>query len=133
VDPDAGLHVTSTDVSTVSLPDAVNVTTSPAGLFAGTVLSAGTDTVGGFVSTTVTSKLPVSLLPASSDAVQVTVVDPREKVEPDEGSQDGVTVGSMSSVADTSKVTSAPAGDMASTVIGPGTVTTGGVVSCGGS
>ena len=71
--------------------------------------------------------LPV--LPAASVAEQVTVVVPIGKVEPEAGEQVGIIEPSTTSIADAVKVTTAPAALVASLVIFPGTVTTGGVVS----
>ena len=69
------------------------------------------------------------LLPASSVAVQTTVVVPIGNTEPEGGVHTMVGVGSMLSVAVTVKWTTAPEGMVAFTVIGPGTVMTGAVVS----
>ena len=53
----------------------------------GTEMFAGQLATGGWVSFTVTGKLDGAVLPAPSIAVQVTVVVPREKVEPLAGTQ----------------------------------------------
>jgi len=53
----------------------------------GTEMFAGQLATGGWVSFTVTVKLHDAVLPAPSIAVQVTVVLPREKVEPLAGTQ----------------------------------------------
>ena len=57
------------------------------------------ETVGGFVSTTLTVNVPVALLPNESVAVHVTVVVPIEKVEPDAGVQTGVMLAPVLEVA----------------------------------
>lgn len=72
------------------------------------------------------------MFPAVSVAEQVTVVVPSANVLPDAGVHVGVSGPSTSSVADALKVTGAPPEPVASVEIGPGTVTTGGVVSGGG-
>ena len=129
VDPEAGVHVTATEPSTISLAVALKVTTAPAAEVAETVILAGNDSVGGVVSTTVTLKLALPVLPAASVAEQLTVVVPNAKVEPDAGKQLGVIVPSTLSLADAEKLTAAPEGPVASAVRLPGTVTAGGVVS----
>ena len=83
------------------------------------------------MSRTVTVNDLLALLPEPSVAVQLTVVVPTGNVLPDAGTQDGVRVPLTVSVAETPEyVTAAPPGPVASSVIGPGTVSTGGVVSC---
>ena len=74
---------------------------------------------------TVTRKEPDNVAPASSVAVHSTVVVPIANVVPEAGVHE--TVAPVSSVAVASKVTGAPAGDVASTVRSPGTCRTGGV------
>jgi len=64
VDPDAGVQLTTGALSTRSLADALKVTTSPLAPVASAVMFAGTATAGGVVSTTVTWKLALALLPA---------------------------------------------------------------------
>ena len=66
-------------------------------------------------SVTVTSKDAVTVFPAESVAVHVTVVVPMLKVEPEDGEQLTTREGSTTSVAVTSKVTAAPEGPDAST------------------
>ena len=90
---------------------------------------AGTVTAGAVVSCTVTVKLSVPVLPASSVAEQMTVVVPSAKVEPEAGSQVVVTEPSTASLAEAVKVAVAPAAEVASLVMLPGTVTAGAVVS----
>ena len=96
-------------------------------------VSAGTP-AGGVVSCTVTEKLAVPVLPAASVAEQVTGVLPSAKVLPEVGVQ--LTVGASGatvSLAENTKVTTAPLGPVASAVMSAGTVTVGGVVSAGGA
>jgi len=85
--------------------------------------------VGGVLSTTVTVKDAVPVLPWLSVEVQVTVVVPNENVAPELGLQVGVSDPSKLSVALAEKVTAAPLGLVASTVMLPGTITIGGVAS----
>jgi len=85
VEPDGGLHVTGRGPSTRSIAFAANVTTAPLGPVASAVTLAGTVSAGGVVSTTVTVKLALAVLPAISLAAQVTVVVPRWSVEPEGG------------------------------------------------
>ena len=61
--------------------------------------------------------------------MQSTVVEPTGNVEPDSHEQDGATGPSTTSVADTANSTAAPADEVASTSIGPGTESAGAVVS----
>jgi len=68
----------------------VKVTTAPFEAVACAVTFAGTVTVGALVSTTVTVKLALDLLPDASVAVHVTVVVPNGNVEPDAGVHVGV-------------------------------------------
>ena len=68
-------------------------------------------------------------MPAASVAEQVTVVVPSGNVEPDAGEQEAATEPDTVSVAEAEKLTTAPEGPVASTVILAGTVTVGGVVS----
>jgi hypothetical protein len=67
------------------------------------------------------------VLPAASVAEHVTLVVPSGNVEPETGAQVAVKEPSTTSDAETVKVTTAPLGPVASTVMSPGTVTTGGV------
>src|SRR4029079_9715628 len=78
---------------------------------------------------TVTVKLAVDLLPAWSNAEQVTVVAPMAKVDAGGGAQLAMTGPSTSSVAKAVYVTGAPDADVASTVMFGGTVIVGGTVS----
>jgi len=88
------------------------------------------ETIGGVVSCTVTVNDAVLVLPAASVAVHITVVVPNEKVEPEAGEHVTGIEPSKLSVAVAVYATVAPAGDVASAVIGAGTVIDGGVASC---
>ena len=83
------------------------------------------------MSCTVTVNDPLPTLDAASVAEQLTVVVLMANVVPDAGAQttDAVTSPSVSSFAVTAKVTTAPSGAVASTIMFAGTVTTGGVPS----
>ena len=97
--PEAGLQLTATLPSTMSTALAVKVTTAPAALVASTVILAGTMSIGGVVSRTVTVKLPWAVLPCASVAVQFTVVAPMAKVLPEAGVELTATLPSTRSVA----------------------------------
>jgi hypothetical protein len=71
----------------------------------------------------------VAALPLASCALQVTVVVPSGKVEPEGGAQERIGLGSMVSVAVAVYVTVAPAELVAEAVMLDGTVIVGGVVS----
>src|SRR5437867_2392890 len=93
-------------------------------------MSVGRCNMGGVVSRTVTVEDAKPRLPTASVAVQVTVVVPNRKVEPDAGEQvegrDPLTM----SVAVAEKVAKAPLGPVASRVVhSPDIMTSGGVVS----
>jgi len=77
------------------------------------------------VSTTVTVKLALAVLPCLSVAVHLTVVVPNANVEPDAGLQVTGSVPSTGSVAVAVNVTTAPLGLVACAVMFAGTVTTG--------
>jgi len=129
VEPEAGLQVTSTDPSIRSEAEGEKVTAAPPGPVPCMVMSDGSCRVGGVRSTTVTLKEPEPVLPALSVTEQVTVVEPKANVEPDAGEQFGASGPSTLSTAETVKLAIAPAGPVASRVMSPGTVTTGGVLS----
>jgi hypothetical protein len=75
-------------------------------------------------------KVALPVLLCASVALQVTVVAPSGKLAPDAGLQVADSAPSMLSTADTPvQVAVAPVEPVASTVVGPGTVTTGAVVS----
>ena len=81
------MQVTETDPSTRPVALAKYVTTAPAGLAASAVIVDGRVRVGGVVSTTVTVEDAEPMIPNPSVAVQVTVVTPKGKVEPESGEQ----------------------------------------------
>jgi hypothetical protein len=85
VEPEAGVHVGVSGPSTVSVAEAVKVSTLPAGELDESVMSAGTVTTGAVVSTTATWNDAEPVFPAASWAVQVTVVVPSGNVDPDAG------------------------------------------------
>src|SRR5688572_22362063 len=124
--PDAGVHTAATEGATRSWAVTVKVTEAPAGAVASVVIDGGTAIVGGVVSTTVTVKLAVPVFPNMSLAWQRTVVVPRGKVVPETGVQ-ATGPGLSGSWAVTTKATVAPPGPVASTRIGGGTVSTGGL------
>lgn len=127
--PDAGEQLTGIEPLMLSFAEAENETTAPPGPVASTEIGAGTVTVGGIVSCTVTENEPESVFPCASVAVHVTFVAPKPNVLPDDGVQVGEIDPSTMSDADAEKLTTAPARLVASTVTPPGTLTTGGVVS----
>jgi hypothetical protein len=129
VEPEAGEQVGVIAPSTMSVADDVKLTAAPDEPVASFVILAGTVTTGAVVSTTVTVKVLLPVLPAKSVAEHVTVVVPIAKVEPEAGEQAVVIAPSTMSVADDVKVAVAPAEEVPSTVMFAGTVTTGEVVS----
>ena len=90
-DPEAGVEVTVAEGSQLSLAVTENVTGTSRAILQGTVMFAGQVIVGFALSLTVTVKLQIAVLPDASFAVQVTVVVPFGKVEPDGGLQLPVT------------------------------------------
>ena len=93
-------------------------------------MSGGSVRTGGVVSRTVTLEEAEPALPAASVAVQVTVVVPIGKVEPELGVQIEVSEPLTMSVADAEKVATAPLGPVASRLAGsPENEIVGGVVS----
>jgi hypothetical protein len=129
VEPDEGVQVGVKEPSTESDAVAVNMTVAPFGPVALTVISDGTVIAGGVSSTTVTLNDADAELPAMSVAEHVTLVDPTGNVEPEAGVQVTGTEPSTRSDAEAVKVTTAPLELVALTVMSPGTVTTGGVLS----
>jgi hypothetical protein len=81
--PEGERHVTATEPSTWSIADASNVAMVPVGPAASSVMFAGTWTLGGVVSTTVTVKLAVATFSLRSTAEQTTVVSPNGNSVPD--------------------------------------------------
>src|SRR5205823_6660576 len=82
-EPEVGSQLTGSDPSTTSVAVASNEVLAPLGPVASTVLSAGTDSAGGVVSTTVTLNEAVPVLLAASVAEHVTFVVPRANVSPE--------------------------------------------------
>src|SRR5262245_48696880 len=97
--PEAGVQMAATEPSTRSVAVAEEFTAAPDALVAGTVIAAGSTSVGDVESCTVTVKLALELFPWASVAEQVTVELPMGKVLPEAGVQLGVTVPSTRSVA----------------------------------
>ena len=106
VEPEAAEQVGPEVTPTLSVAVTVNVTGTPELLEVFSEGLDGTVITGGVVSskTTVTVKLAVPTLPAASDAVQVTVVVPTGKPEPEAGEQVGPEVTAVSSLAVTVNV-----------------------------
>src|SRR5260370_19805088 len=107
VEPEAGVQLTVGAVTSPASSTAVGraqVTTAPSGLLTSTVMLAGTPAMPRSVSLTVTVKVWLTLLGLSSAlvAVQVTVVVPIGKVEPEAGVQ--LTVGATRSAASSTAV-----------------------------
>src|SRR5204863_77302 len=127
--PEAGEQAVATVPSTISVADAVKVATAPAALVASTTIGGGAVTVGGVVSTTVTWKLALPVLPCASVRMQLMRVSASPNVLPEAGLQVVATLPSTMSLAEAVKVATAPAALVASTVMSEGTVTIGGVVS----
>jgi hypothetical protein len=116
-----------------SLAVTVNATLAPPGPVASAVIGPGTETVGAVASTsvTVTVKVAVPVFPAPSGAeVQVTVVEPTGKLEPEARSQVAESEPEIVSVADTPPyMTVPPDGTPVVALTSEGGVTTGSVVS----
>jgi hypothetical protein len=98
-DPDAGVQATVGFASQVSLAVGLKLTGVPSTPAHWTVRFAGQVIIGGVVSTTVTVKLQLLLLPLASVVVQVTVVVPSGKSEPEAGTQATVGLVSQTSLA----------------------------------
>jgi hypothetical protein len=124
VEPDGGVQVGNRDVGP-SAAVAVNVTVVPAAALTVRVIVAGSVSVGGVVSETVTVKDAEPVLPTASVAVQTTVVTPSGKLEPELGVQVG-----LPSLAVTENVTAIEGTPLTLRVMLPGVVTTGAVTSC---
>ena len=88
IEPDAGKQVAGTEPSTRSFAEALKLTGAPEAFTALTVILEGNVNTGGIVSTTVTVKLPLAVLPATSVAEQLTMVEPNPKVDPEAGTQE---------------------------------------------
>ena len=130
--PDAGSQLTDGAESTRSVDVATKVWTAPSGPVASIIADGGTSSVGGVVSTTVTSKLPPVLFSDASAAVHATVVVPSGNKLPDAGSQLTEGAGSTGSVDVATKVCTAPSGPVASSVADGGSPRVGGAVSATG-
>ena len=87
VDPEDGEQLTTGEGSTMSVAVTSKATVAPEGPVASTRMSAGTVRTGGRESRTSTVKVAVASLPEESRAVQVTVVVPSGKTEPEAGEQ----------------------------------------------
>jgi hypothetical protein len=99
VAPLAGVQLTATTPSSVSVADALYVKAAPVGPVASALAFAGTVTTGPVVSATVTVNEADRLLPRASVAVHVTVVGPRGNVDPLAGVHVGATLPSTKSLA----------------------------------
>src|SRR2546422_10637648 len=99
MDPDDGLQVAVTGPSTMSVAPTENGTVAPPGPVASAIISAGTVSAGGVVSTTRTVKDAMPVLPWASVARHTTVVAPNPNVEPEAGVQTGVSLPSTRSSA----------------------------------
>jgi hypothetical protein len=94
------------------------------------VMSSGQVSAGGLVSSTVTVKVQVAVLPLESVAVQVTVVTPPVNRLPEAGTQVmSTTVPHTSLATGSSKVTAVPPDSHSMPVMSSGQVMSGGVVS----
>ena len=126
VDPDVALQTAAIGPCSRSLPIALNVTAAPAALVAGVVMFAGGANVGALL-VTVTENEVVALSPPLSVTVQLTVVVPTAKVEPDTGTHAAGSAPSSTSVPDTAKVAAAPRADVAGVVMSAGGASAGGL------
>ena len=115
-EPDTGEQVTTRGPSIKSLAEVAKLTIAPEMSNAFTVILAGNVNVGGVVSTTVTVKLPFTVLLCESVAEQLTVVIPRGNVEPEAGKQATANGPSITSLEEAVKLTGAPEAFNASTV-----------------
>src|SRR6266581_3486310 len=121
--------MTVSEPSTASLAVAVNVAMVPEGPEASMVMLAGRVRSGGAVSWTMMLKDAEPVFPWESVALQMTVIVPRPKTLPEAGVHVGTIEPSTISVAEAEKLTVAPEGPEASTIMVAGTVTIGAVVS----
>src|SRR3989454_10533099 len=124
-----GLQVAVTGPSTMSVAPTENGTVAPPGPVASAIISAGTVSAGGVVSTTRTVKDAMPVLPWASVARHTTVVAPNPNVEPEAGVQTGVSLPSTRSSAVTTKNPVAPDAPVASRGMPGGEGIVGGVVS----
>jgi len=100
IDPLAGAQTGRSDPSTASLALAIQLTATPAASVASAARLPGPVTTGAVVSTTVTVKLALPMLPCASVAEHVTGVAPGAKIDPLAGAQTGRTDPSTTSVAE---------------------------------
>lgn len=128
-EPEAGVQMTGTAPSTISVALAANTATAPEELVAVSVRFVGADRIGGVVSRTTIVKLPDEEFPCVSEEEQLAVVVPMANVEPDAGAHTTGRVPSTMSVALAVKLATAPVGPVASSVWFEGKVSAGGVVS----
>src|SRR3989449_933888 len=89
VDPEDELQLAVTGPSTMSVAPAENGTVAPPGPVASAVMSAGTSSDGGVVSTTRIVNVAEPVFPCASVAVQLTTVLPIVDTDPDVGEQEG--------------------------------------------
>src|SRR2546426_8517564 len=108
MNPEDGLQVAVTGPSTMSVAPTENGTVAPPGPVASAIISAGTVSAGGVVSTTRTVKDAMPVLPWASVARHTTVVAPNPNVEPEAGVQTGVSLPSTRSSAVMTKNPVAP-------------------------
>jgi hypothetical protein len=107
IDPDAFEQDGVIAPSSVSLPETRYPTAAPPGPVAGLVRSGDVVNVGGLL-VTVTVNDPPAVAPATSVTVQVTVVEPSGKIDPDAFEQDGAIGPSSTSLPATVYETAAP-------------------------
>jgi hypothetical protein len=130
VDPDCGEQAGVTLATASVAVTGPYVTGVPAGSPVVALIFPGVVITGGVVSTTLTVNVAgADVLLDASVAVQETVVVPSGNVAPDALVHETAGAASTRSAAVAENETAAPAGPVASAVIGPGTVTSGGVVS----
>jgi hypothetical protein len=130
VDPDRGEQSGVTlATASVAVTGGSYVTGVPAGSAVVTLIFPGVVITGGVVSTTLTVNVAADVLPAASFAEHETLVVPSGNVAPDAPVHETAGAGSTRSAAVAENETVAPWGPVASAVIGPGTLTSGGVVS----
>src|SRR4051812_11625929 len=87
IEPLAGLHETDVTPTASVASGSAKATTAPAAPVASATMSEGLVTRGAVTSLTTTLNLVVEVLPAASDAVHVTWVDPTGNWEPLGGAQ----------------------------------------------
>ena len=130
VDPDAGVHSTGTNSSTASVAFADHVARAPDGDRPTSAMSASGAMDGAVMSRTLTVIVLADALPASSVAVQDTIVSPNAKPAPDTGPHTTFTVASTTSMTPgVAYVTAAPAALVASTLTSGNAPRTGAVLS----